>query len=93
MSSWLTHVASATVRERCWGAAVVASIWVESLLEDCSAESAVALTLRNKIVEVCCCNSKLLHFFDKSSIVWAVAIVALRGSCRREELLDADDHR
>ena len=70
----------------------MASIWVKSLLEDCSAESAVASTLRNKIVEVCCCNSKLLHFVDKSSIEGADAIVVLRSSCRLEEPLDGIDY-
>ena len=49
--------------------------------------------LRNTIVEVCCCNSKLLHFFDKSSIEGVDVIVVLRDSFHHEELLDADDHR
>ena len=49
--------------------------------------------LRNTIVEVCCCNSKLLHFFGKSLIEGADAIVVLRCNFRREELLDVDDHR
>ena len=49
--------------------------------------------LQNKIEEAYCCNSKLLRFFDKSSIEGVDVIVVLRDSFHHEELLDADDHR
>ena len=71
----------------------MASIWVKSLLVGCSAESPEAWKLRKRIVEVCCCDSKLLNFFDKSSNVAFEMLAVLRYSLHHEELLDADDHR
>ena len=65
----------------------MASIFAKSSSADCCFEIAEAWTLRNKIEEACCCNSKLLHFVDKSLIERADAIVVLRGSFRREEPL------
>ena len=70
---------------------VVASIFEENLLADCCFETAVALTLRNTIVEACY-SLRLLHFFDKSLIVGTEVLAVLRGSFNHEELLDVDDH-
>ena len=71
----------------------MASVFVNSWSANCCCEIAEAWTLRNKIEEACCCNSKLLRFFDKSSVVWADAIVVLRSSCRREEPLGEIDYK
>ena len=47
--------------------------------------------LRNKIGEAYCCNSKLLHFFEKSLIVVVEILAVLTDSSRRAEPFDAND--
>ena len=54
---------------------VVASIFAKSLSVGCCFEIAEAWKRRNKIVEACCCSSRLLHFFEKSLIERVAFIV------------------
>ena len=71
----------------------MASIFAKSLSTGCCLKIVEAWTLLNKIEEAWCCNSKLLHFFDKGLIMGADAIVVLRDSFRREEPLGGVDYK